>query len=438
LIHTADWTPDSHLRVPIYNIQLALHPNEPQILYASAYPGGVFRSSDGGQTWNARNLGLPAYAVADPARQGRYVLAITPGTPDVLYVGLNGPGLFKSGDGGDTWQPADGRGDELKEAHVQALLIHPDDPDVVYAATLNGVWRTANGGESWAVFSDGLQGPGDVRSLTLGADGQLYAGSNGYGVYVRNAFHEPGEEGWRQLPALPSVEIAPQPTNGQSAGVQTTLLIHPDDPDTIYAGRSRGGAYKTSDGGLTWHDASIGLVNDAVLGLAIHPLHTQTLYAGTAHGVARSTDAGATWHRWDNGWPAGQEVGSVAFDPGNPDVLYACSSNAYGGTVMKTADGGLNWREITTGLDATQTFLRILVDRFDPATLYLATLRDGLYISRDAGETWNSWNEGLWNKAAGSGTALSAGVLQFSADGRLLYFGTTGSGVWRRPTEGAP
>ncbi len=425
LIHTADWARHSALAAPIHHIQIALHPADPLTLYASAYPGGVFKTGDGGATWRECNSGLPSFAVADPTRQGYYALAIAPSEAEVLYLGTHGHGVYRSDDGAATWRPLYGEEGELQAANVQALLVHPEDPDVVYAATDNGVWHTVNGGRSWGAFSGGLPGSGDVRVLAWGAEEQLYAGTRGYGLYSRDASHLVEDDVWRQLPALGDVGM-PQ---------RTALLIHPDDSNTLFAGTSKAGLYKTTDGGLAWREQDVGLGNEGVLVLVAHPGEGQVLYAGTTDGIARSVDGGATWHPWDAGWPPQQWVVSIAFDPSNPDVLYACSQN---GLVMKSSDGGATWFEITTGLDQEQAFFEVLVDRFDPQVLYLATAQDGVYVSRDAGATWSSWNEGLWNRVAGGDGNNPANVLAFSGDGRLLYFGTAGSGVWRRPAAGAP
>jgi len=176
--------------------------------------------------------------------------------------------------------------------------------------------------------------------------------------------------------------------------------------------------------------------------LTLHPQAPQVLYAGTTDGIAQSIDAGDTWHAWDIGWPVGHAVLSIAIDPTDPQVLYACSghsrSPAKSGQVMKSTDGGANWTTITTGLDLDQTFYQVLVDRFAPNLVYLVTGRDGVFLSRDGGANWSSWNDGLWNRVAGYTMEGQTRVLQPSADGRLLYFGTTGAGVWRRPAAGAP
>jgi photosystem II stability/assembly factor-like uncharacterized protein len=426
LIHTADWTPHSTLAIPVQHIQITLHPSDPQTLYASAFPGGVFETTDGGADWNARNLGLPSFAVVDPTRQGYYALTVAITNPEVLYLGLYGHGVYRSDDGAATWRAVYGEENKLLGANVATLLVHPDDADIAYAATDKGVWQTVDGGRSWEEFIEGLPPGDDVRTLALGADGQLYAGTRGYGLYTRNALHQARDDAWRQLPAL---------SDREDTGRQyTSLLLHPGDANTLYAGSFSAGIFKTTDGGLTWREQDVGLENDGVLSLVFHPHDAQTLYAGTTDGIARSIDGAATWHPWDAGWPPEQWVLSIAVDPANPDTLYACSRN----TVLKSTDGGATWFEVTTGLDQDQMFSKILVDRFDPDIVYLATGEDGVYISRDGGGTWNSWNEGLWNRVAGGVEDGAANVLRFSADGRLLYFGSDGSGVWRRMAAGAP
>jgi photosystem II stability/assembly factor-like uncharacterized protein len=230
---------------------------------------------------------------------------------------------------------------------------------------------------------------------------------------------------------------------GEPKDRSASLLVHPADSNVLYVAVSPGGVFRTTDGGTTWRESNVGLENEGVLTLAAHPSDAQTLYAGTPNGLARSIDGGATWHRWHAGWPPRQRVLSIAVHPADPDVLYACSrdggeSGDSGGTVIKSSDGGATWSEITLGLDVGQAFYKVLLDRFDPHIVYLATARDGIYISRDGGATWTTWNEGLWSRVAGGGEESAAQMLGLSADGRLLYFATAGSGVWRRPAEGAP
>ena len=99
---------------------------------------------------------------------------------------------------------------------------------------------------------------------------------------------------------------------------------------------------------------------------------------------------------------------------------------------MKSIDGGATWFEIVGGLDVGQEYYKIIIDRFSPNTLYLASQHDGMLISRDGGTSWSPWNEGLTNAVPGTNGNNVTNTLAISADGSVLYFGTAGSGVFRR------
>ena len=178
-----------------------------------------------------------------------------------------------------------------------------------------------------------------------------------------------------------------------------------------------------------------------VFSLVFHPDSTGIIYAGTYNGVNRSLDGGDHWEMWDEGWPDEQWVFSIDFDPRNPDVMYACSKNGenegtgregFHGTVMKSLNGGATWFAITTGLNLNQEFYKIVVDPEVPDTVYLATQAEGVFVSRDGGALWLPWNMGLTNPTAGTNGNNVTNTMLLSADGRTLYFGSAGSGVFRR------
>ena len=209
----------------------------------------------------------------------------------------------------------------------------------------------------------------------------------------------------------------------------------------IYFGTFPAGVFKSLDGGATWREYNVGWLNDGVFSLAFHPQDTNTVYAGTYNGVSRSLDGGLHWERWDNGWPGEQWVFSIAFDPRDPKIMYACSKNGenqgtgrdgFHGTVMKSSNGGASWLPITAGLDISNEFYKIIVDKLNPDTLYLATRWDGVFISRDGGAHWSAWNNGLTNTVAGTNGNNVTNCMVLSAGGNYLYFGCAGSGVFRR------
>ncbi len=420
----------------VHNIQIKVDPTDPDRIYVGSNPGGLFRSDDGGKTWYDKNFLTPSVAVDDPKRQGYYTFAINPADPDEVWVGTWGRGIYKSYDGQDFNIGANGGDRIMFGKDVNALLFHPTLG--VLAATEQGVFRTADGGLTWTSWSTGLDTM-QVRTLDLFNDGTLLCGTAGYELYARN----PSDSKWKQLSGFDNFGTFWPIWNNRPFYQYSTLLFHPTDPNIIYFGSFPSGIFKSLDGGTTWREYNVGWLNDGVFTLVFHPRNTDIVYAGTYNGLSRSLDGGAHWQRWDAGWPGEQWVFSVAFDPRDPNVMYACSKNGenegtgrpgFHGTVMKSTDGGAHWSVITAGLDINQEFYKIIVDRFYPDTLYLATQSSGVYISYDGGMHWESWNDGLTNGMAGTNGNNVTNIMVLSDDGVYLYFGSAGSGVFRRST----
>ena len=124
---------------------LATNPTTPTTLYAGA--GGVFKSPDGGATWQANSSGQPSSLPVN-------AIAINPGSPTTLYAWTSGAGVFKSVNGGTTWE-ANNNG--LTSTRVTALAINPVTPTTLYAATDGGgVLKSTDGGATWQATSSGL------------------------------------------------------------------------------------------------------------------------------------------------------------------------------------------------------------------------------------------------------------------------------------------
>jgi photosystem II stability/assembly factor-like uncharacterized protein len=420
----------------VHNFQIQIDPTDSSRIYVGANPGGLFRSDDSGDTWSDKNFLTPSVVVDDPKRQGYYTFAINPADPDEVWVGTWGKGVYKSYDGQDFNIGANGSSHSMIGKHINALAFHPTLG--VLAATEQGVFRTPDGGTTWTDWSAGLD-TSQVRTLGVYTDGTVLCGTAGYELYLR----APSDSQWTQLTALGNFGRFWPIWNDRPLYQYSTLLFHPSDPNTIYFGTFPSGIFKSLDGGMTWREYNVGWLNDGVFTLTFHPQNTDIVYAGTYNGLNRSLDGGAHWERWDAGWPGEQWVFSIAFDPRDPDVMYACSKNGenegtgrpdFHGTVMKSTDSGEHWSPITTGLDVGQEFYKIIVDKFEPDTLYLATQHQGVYISYDGGNYWGPWNDGLTNLSAGTNGNNVTNMMALSDSGLYLYFGSAGSGVFRRMT----
>ena len=153
---------------------LAVDARNEAVVCAGTATGGVFVSRDGGASWSALNAGLGGLDVR--------ALAVDPRNSSVLYAGLEGGGVFKSTDGGAHWVRGSTGMDPT--ATVRAIVVDPTDSTIVYAADLRtGVYRSDDGGKLWVQIDKGLTMRA-VKALTISSDGgTLYAATEGGGVF---------------------------------------------------------------------------------------------------------------------------------------------------------------------------------------------------------------------------------------------------------------
>ncbi|MFW9848017.1 MAG: hypothetical protein ACFFF4_02690 [Candidatus Thorarchaeota archaeon] len=422
----------------VYSMQIVVDPEDSDRIFVGAFPGGLYRSDDGGATFYDKNFQTPSIIPYDPFRQGYYTFSLNPSNSSEIWLGTWGGGILNSYNRMDNDVHSDGLDMTMLNKHIYQIEVSPDPPYTVYAATEEGIFITEDYGVNWLNFSEGLDTL-QVRSLEITSNGRIYCGTMGYGMYIYNST----ENQWIQLPPFGNLGNVWPIWNDRPSYQYSSLLFHPTDPNIVYIGCFPAGIFKSTDGGNTWYESNDGWLNDGVFVLVNHPDDSDVIYAGTYNGVSLSLDAGETWKRSDSGWPDEQWVFSIDFSWVDPQIMYACSKNGeneglgrsdFHGTVMKSINGGETWFEITTGLNLTQEFYKIIVDKHNPDILYLACENDGVLISYNAGVSWEAWNEGLTNKHPGSSGNNVANPMAQSADGRYLFFGSFGSGVFRRTT----
>jgi photosystem II stability/assembly factor-like uncharacterized protein len=153
---------------------LAIDPSSESTVYVGTLFAGVFRTHDGGRSWQAVNQGLRLLDVR--------ALAIDPANPSTLYAGIENGGVFKTVDAGANWSYA-GYGMD-PQAAVRSLAIDPTNPQTIYAADVRtGVYRSTDGAKSWTLINAGLRMRA-VNVLAISTDGSiLYAATDGEGIY---------------------------------------------------------------------------------------------------------------------------------------------------------------------------------------------------------------------------------------------------------------
>lgn len=160
---------DAGLASPRDTSALTLDPLDPDTLYAYGEGPGLFKSTNGGATW--RSGGLPRSSVD--------ALAFHPERPATLYAGTD-EGIYKSTNAGASWRAVNAG---LSHTNVDALAIDPQHPQTVYAGTDSGLFRSTDGGRSWRSFNDGLPSEGIDELAVDPAGGTLYVGAYSGGIF---------------------------------------------------------------------------------------------------------------------------------------------------------------------------------------------------------------------------------------------------------------
>jgi photosystem II stability/assembly factor-like uncharacterized protein len=213
----------------------------------------------------------------------------------------------------------------LEERGAQCLAIDPNDPDTVYIGTSDeGLFRSSDGGRSW----DRLAGVAHPRVTAIAVspvDGALYAGTEPSSLFVsRDSGGSWRElEGLKSLPSASTWSFPPRPWTSHVR----SLALSPEDPNLIVAGIELGGVVRSTDGGESWQDQRPGAYADCHA-LATHVSAPATLYEAAGGGFAESKDFGESWAVTDAGI-AHRYVWGLAVDRDEPALLYVSAAEGH-------------------------------------------------------------------------------------------------------------
>lgn len=258
---------------------VAIDPQLPATIYAGTMGDAVYKSPDGGQHWLPHNVGLKEHV----SFVNQFVFH--PTDNEKIYSATT-VGAYYTKDGGREWEE---RMAGMKEVHiVVSIAINHKEPRVLYAGTTGGIYRSDDGAASWKKINTGLIPDSELMAaMALGVNTIALDPVNPDIVYAgtTKGLFRTGNKGehWERIGEALSDPFV------------SSIVVHPTEPSLIYIG-GPGGVWKSSDSGKTWHAMNQGLTTLNVRALAIAPKNSQMLYAGTnGSGLYRSTDAGATW-----------------------------------------------------------------------------------------------------------------------------------------------
>jgi photosystem II stability/assembly factor-like uncharacterized protein len=363
-------------------------PGDPNVVYVASASGGLWKTTNGGVKWTPIFEREGTISIGD--------IALAPSNPEVVWVGTGesavrnsvsfGDGVYKSTDGGKTWQHMG-----LKDSErISSIAIHPQNPDVVYVGALGhafgpneerGVFMTTDGGKTWTktLYLDNQHGVSDL-DIDVTNPNILYAG----------------------------------------------MWSFERKPWTHRSGSEKGGVYKSIDGGHTWKKLENGLPKlMGRIGVRVAPSNPNVVYAmveskdGTLY---RSDDRGETFRnvsKQESIVSRGFYYTKVRVDATNENRVYAVAS-----TLFVSVDGGKTFRSITSRSHID--FHALWIDPKNPKRMWHGQ-DGGIGVSYDGGETW----EAVYNIPVGQ-------FYQVHADNRQPFYyvmgGLQDNGSWTGPS----
>jgi photosystem II stability/assembly factor-like uncharacterized protein len=331
-------------------------PSAPGTFFMGATGGGVWKTTDFGQSWiNVSDGTFETGSIG--------AIAVSQANPDIIYVGtgsdgirsnvITGRGIYKSVDCGKTWTFTGLR----KAGQIGAVLIHPQNPDIVYIAAMGsafgptqerGIYRTRDGGKTWEL----------VHFL-----------SNRTGAV--------------------DLEFCP----GDASTIYASMWHGERKPWTIISGGAEDGLYKSIDGGDSWHKLTGGLPS-GLFGksdLAVSAADSSRLYAlieapGDKGGVYRSDDRGASFEQVSSARGLVRRpfyYTNIDADPTNADVVYVNCERFY-----KSTDGGKKWKSMRTPHGDNHD---MWINPHD-SSIFIQSNDGGANVTRDGGKTWSTQN----------------------------------------------
>ena len=486
------WEPPSS-GLTLIVLSVAVDPTDAATMYAATFSSGVFKSTDGGDTW----------AHTGPDGVIVFHIAVDPMVHTTIYASTS-LGVMRSDDAGATWRLA---GQDTP--YIITVATDPAVPDRVYACSFQGkVYRSDDGGATWADISAGLPVDDINDAVVSPVNGTVYVLSAEHGVFRS---HDHGATWWpannSAFEGLRAIKIAIDPTyndlyvglwggglrspDGGDTWVALPLDFGQDYPSAISIAQLPGGqsavfisvlneqgegidpgrpVMRSADRGATWTLlGGNGIPATDASAVVVAPGPAPRVYTATVDGVYLSDDLGQTW-QYASGGLAGVTIFEMDVDPTDPQHVVAATSGGlyettnggaswsitdfdyadigamslsaafgpagrlYVGTsergVFATTNGGVSWRGGVTPETAVMVPQALAVDPVDRSTIWVATGDQGVAVSRDRGETWTLANNGL-------GAEVMFTITIDPEEHSTIYTTSQDAGVWVSVDSGA-
>jgi len=430
-------------------VDLAINPIHPDTLYAAMWMRkrgpdyrifgsddcGLYRSTDGGDSWHELAGGLPAGP--DVGRIGVSVCASQPRTVYAIYADATGYflGVYKSTDGGDSWARTDDSGFTFFYSSYGwwfgNVRVDPTNPEKAFALGIT-MYRTTNGGATWSRVADETHvdnhamyvDPANPDWIILGDDGGIFISTNG-GTFWSKSYDLPITQfytihmdfsnplriygGTQDNSTVRTLTGSVSDWDVILGGDGFYCVVDPTNSNVIYAEYQWGGLHKSTDLGFSWDEVLTGInVSDRrnwSTPVVMDPSDPNTLYYGT-YRLYRTTNGALSWTSISSDLSSGPGPGNIVFGtittiavaPSDASVIYVGTDDS---NVWVTLDGGSSWNHLSDSLP-DRWVTRVAVDPYDALTAYVTfsgfkwdSPLPHVYRTTDAGVTWQDISSNL-------------------------------------------
>ncbi|RMG47402.1 MAG: hypothetical protein D6718_03755 [Acidobacteria bacterium] len=331
-----------------YNMTIAVDPQDPNTVYRGTVH--IFKSTDGGATWT--DLSNP-WGSSQKVHQDTHMLLMDPNNPGTFWVGCDG-GVWKSTDGGNTFLNRNGN---MNLTQFYAVGMHPTDTGIICGGAQDNSSLARTTSDVWDLQA--VTGDGFVCHIDPQNPNYAYIASYPSGGYPHVSRSETGVLGsFHGITGASNGIIG-----GDRINWVTPYVLDPTSPNILYLGTHR--VYKSYDHGDNWTPVSDDLTHGSgsLVSLDVNRNFPQVVVASSTNAtVFRSTDGGATWEDLSAGLPA-RSINDVASDPVDPDRILAAVSG-FGTAHLWEWRAGAGWTAVGAGLpDVPANTVLMLTDQ---------------------------------------------------------------------------